>query len=75
MRVFVLALVAVSAAAAFARDDLFWFNFAVNAEPWKNGILLHFDQEIEFDNSKLTDEVPCNLYGIMVHCALNKFVQ
>ncbi|MBO7683965.1 MAG: DUF2490 domain-containing protein [Kiritimatiellae bacterium] len=42
--------------AAFARDDLFWFNLAVNAEPWKNGVLLHFDQEIEFDNSKLMDE-------------------
>ena len=41
---------------AVARDDQFWFNFAVNAEPWKNGLLVHFDQEIEFDNSKLADE-------------------
>ena len=49
-------LVGLAATAASARDDLFWFNLAVNAEPWKNGALLHFDQEVEFDNSKLTDE-------------------
>ena len=57
MKYAILMLFAVFAATvAFARDDLFWFNFAATAEPWKNGVLLHFDQEIEFDNSKFVDE-------------------
>ena len=51
-----LAFLLAAAAFAHARDDQLWLNYAVNASPWDNGVMLHFDQEIEVNYSQLTDE-------------------
>lgn len=60
-----LAFMLAAAACAHARDDQLWLNYAVEASPWENGVMLHFDQEVEFDNSKLMDEETYMSVGYM----------
>ena len=58
----VAASIALLAACAFARDDQEWFNAGVDYKFYEN-CLLHFDQEVEFDNSKLVNEESYLLAG------------
>jgi len=61
-RLCLAAAVLLPAACAFARTDQEWFNASVDykvSEDW----LLHFDQEVEFDNSKLVNEESYLLAG------------
>lgn len=51
----VAASIALLAACAFARNDQEWFNASVDHKLYGDW-LLHFDQEVEFDNSKLVNE-------------------
>ena len=58
----VAASIALLAACASARDDQEWFNAGVDYKFYEN-CLLHFDQEVEFDNSKLVNEESYLLAG------------
>ena len=58
----VAASIALLAACAFARDDQEWFNAGVDYKFYEN-CLLHFDQEVELDNSKLVNEESYLLAG------------
>lgn len=58
----VAASIALLAAYASARDDQEWFNAGVDYKFYEN-CLLHFDQEVEFDNSKLVNEESYLLAG------------
>ena len=50
------------AACAFGRNDQEWFNAGVDHKIYGDW-LLHFDQEVEFDNSKLVNEESYLLAG------------
>lgn len=56
------ALLALLSACALARDDQAWLNAGVDYTIC-GGFYLHFDQEVEFDNSKLLDEESVLLAG------------
>lgn len=56
------ALLAFLSACALARDDQAWLNAGVDYTI-SGGLYLHFDQEVEFDNSKLMDEESVLLAG------------
>ncbi len=58
----VAAFIVLFAACASARDDQEWFNAGVDYKFYEN-CLLHFDQEVEFDNSKLVNEESYLLAG------------
>ena len=58
----VAASIALFAACASARDDQEWFNAGVDYKFYEN-CLLHFDQEVELDNSKLVNEESYLLAG------------
>ena len=58
----VAASIALLAACASARDDQEWFNAGVDYKFYEN-CLLHFDQEVELDNSKLVNEESYLLAG------------
>ena len=58
----VAASIALLVACASARDDQEWFNAGVDYKFYEN-CLLHFDQEVEFDNSKLVNEESYLLAG------------
>ena len=53
---------ALLVACASARDDQEWFNAGVDYKFYEN-CLLHFDQEVELDNSKLVNEESYLLAG------------
>ena len=57
-----VASIALLAACAYARNDQEWFNAGVDYKFYEN-CLLHFDQEVEFDNSKLVNEESYLLAG------------
>ena len=50
------------AVGVFARDDQEWFNAAVDYKVYGD-FLVHFDQEVEFDNAKLVNEESYLLAG------------
>ena len=58
----VAAFIVLFAACASARDDQEWFNAGVDYKFYEN-CLLHFDQEVELDNSKLVNEESYLLAG------------
>ena len=58
----VAASIALLVACASARDDQEWFNAGVDYKFYEN-CLLHFDQEVELDNSKLVNEESYLLAG------------
>ena len=58
----VAAAIALLVSCARARDDQEWFNAGVDYEVC-DSFLLHFDQEVEFDNSKLVNEESYLLAG------------
>ena len=58
----VAASIVLLAACALARDDQEWFNAGVDYKFYEN-CLLHFDQEVELDNSKLVNEESYLLAG------------
>ena len=53
---------ALLATCAFARNDQEWFNASVDYNVYGNWVL-HFDQEVELDNSKLVNEESYLLAG------------
>lgn len=50
-----IAIAFAFALCAFARKDQEWLNFSVDYEVYKN-VMLHFDQEIEYDDTRLANE-------------------
>lgn len=60
--IYALALILLPAVCAFARTDQEWFNASVDYKVYGD-FLLHFDQEVEFDNSKFVDEESYLLAG------------
>ena len=58
----VTAFIALLAACASARNDQEWLNAGVDYKVY-DGCLLHFDQEVELDNSKLVNEESYLLAG------------
>ncbi len=56
------ASLALLATCAYARNDQEWFNAGVDYKVYED-CLLHFDQEVEFDNSKLVNEESYLLAG------------
>ena len=56
------ASLALLATCAYARNDQEWFNAGVDYKFYED-CLLHFDQEVEFDNSKLVNEESYLLAG------------
>lgn len=62
VRLTAAAAIALLAACALARNDQEWFNASVDRKVCGNW-LIHFDQEVEFDNSKLVNEESFILAG------------
>ena len=62
LRLYLMAAALSLATRAFARTDQEWFNAGVDYKVCPDW-LLHFDQEIEFDNSKLVNEESYLLAG------------
>ncbi len=62
VRLAAAAAIALLAACALARNDQEWFNASVDRKVCGNW-LIHFDQEVEFDNSKLVNEESFILAG------------
>ncbi len=61
-RLTTFALFALLATCAFAHSDQIWLNAGVDYNI-HGGFYCHFDQEVEFDNSKLVDEESLLLAG------------
>ena len=65
-RILLAFLLSSAVAGAYARDDQLWLNFGVNASPWDNGVMLHFDEDVEMNYSQLTDEETYMSAGYML---------
>ena len=61
-RIAIATIVVAAMSCVWARNDQEWFNMAVDFEPYKD-VTFHFDQEIEYDDTRLANEETVALLG------------